>query len=341
MVATKINTEVQEVIQNLGLLEIAKVGHEYMKKGKVYYAKACFENIVQKDSNSIEGLMGIGKFHEAMKQYDKAATYYEKVCNIDPKHVRAKSRFSNMLMKSNQYNKARVSFNKLLQQKMQNKFIDRATIMQTFINTYSSKTYLEIGVYDCINFFQMDAPIKIAVDPFIRKPEGYKESNQELFFELESDTFFKNEEKRLQDSGLDVVLVDGLHTYEQSLNDVLNSLKYLNDGGLIVMHDCNPKNKASAHRNMKEAVKLPGFTGGWMGDVYKSILWLRANREDLEVCVLDVDCGLGMIKRGKNNTKLTLSDSDILNMPYEVFEKNKKNYLNMQHRSYWNEFIKI
>jgi len=63
---------------------------------------------------------------------------------------------------------------------------------------------------------------------------------------MESDTFFVQEKLRLSEHGLDVVFIDGLHTFLQSLKDVQNSLRYLNANGVIVLHDCNPLSEAAA-----------------------------------------------------------------------------------------------
>ena len=44
----------------------------------------------------------------------------------------------------------------------------------------------------------------------------------------------------------DVVFIDGLHTYEQSRKDAENALGVIVEGGVIIMHDCNPPNAAAA-----------------------------------------------------------------------------------------------
>lgn len=70
--------------------------------------------------------------------------------------------------------------------------------------------------------------------------------NNKYFEETSDDFFLKREDHLKKVKQLDVMLIDGLHTYRASLKDVLNSLKYLNEKGMIVMHDCYPPFKADA-----------------------------------------------------------------------------------------------
>ena len=48
-------------------------------------------------------------------------------------------------------------------------------------------------------------------------------------------TFLKNTKK------FDVIFIDGLHEYYQIRKDVINSLKYLDKNGYIVIHDLFPE----------------------------------------------------------------------------------------------------
>ena len=122
------------------------------------------------------------------------------------------------------------------------------------------------------------------------------------FFEETSDDFFKNRKQYLDSlPGLDVVLVDGLHTYGASLNDVLNALPYLNENGIIVLHDCHPPHEAAAlptdQYPTEEERNIEGWDGVWNGDVWKTIVYLRENfSELLDVMVLDTDYGLGIVR---------------------------------------------
>ena len=49
---------------------------------------------------------------------------------------------------------------------------------------------------------------------------------------MTSDKFFKDNEK------FDIIFIDGLHTFEQTIKDIDNSIKFLRDKGVILIHDC-------------------------------------------------------------------------------------------------------
>ena len=56
---------------------------------------------------------------------------------------------------------------------------------------------------------------------------------------MTSDDFFAKNQILLSENKLDLTFIDGLHTYKQSLQDTLNTLKHLDEKGIIVLHDCN------------------------------------------------------------------------------------------------------
>ena len=43
----------------------------------------------------------------------------------------------------------------------------------------------------------------------------------------------------------DLIFIDGEHTYKESKNDLIQSLKYLSPKGTIVLHDVKPCNEDS------------------------------------------------------------------------------------------------
>jgi gliding motility-associated-like protein len=91
----------------------------------------------------------------------------------------------------------------------------------------------------------------------------------------------------------DVIFIDGLHISTQVMRDILNSLNHLSWNGYILLHDCNPPTIQLA----REDYYIDGKQQEWNGTVWKAIYWLRANRADLKVQVVDTDWGVGIIKR--------------------------------------------
>lgn len=209
--------------------------------------------------------------------------------------------------------------------------MNRITLIQRIIQEASFNTYLEIGTQSGKSLLPLNCKYKIAVDPDFRIPFEKKlkwlfknPSNfRNKYYEETSDDFFSKRKSVLKKkSGIDVVLIDGLHLFEASLKDVLNAIEYLNNEGIIIMHDCYPPTIAAATPaySKEDALKMemPGWTGEWCGDVWKTIIYLRRKYVDLlDVYIIDTDYGLGII-RIKNDIPGTL------NIDKELFDEINK-----------------
>jgi hypothetical protein len=227
--------------------------------------------------------------------------------------------------------------------------MNRIQVIQRIIDKKKSCTYLEIGVSEGGSFFRIKAKQKIAVDPHFKFSRKYKikwilknlHNISAKYYETTSDGFFSSINSN---DHFDVVFIDGLHTYQQSLKDVITSLNKLNENGIIIMHDCNPPTKAASHPaesfESASAMEIPGWTGLWCGDVWKTICYLRSQRKDLRVFVLDCDYGLGIVMKGNPDNSLDLSEEALDKMTYDDFSKDKKNFLNLKEESYMFEFLK-
>jgi len=170
----------------------------------------------------------------------------------------------------------------------------RTDIINTLIQKYEYKSYLEVGTQDpTSNFDKINVKHKISIDPF---PQG------EVTFIGTSDEYFENIS---DDVKFDIIFIDGLHHDDQVLKDIENSLKHLSDNGIIVCHDCLPTTELMQARD--------DHGREWTGDVWKAIAELRVERIDLDIKVVDTDYGCGIIRRGTN-------------IPYEPYVQNYKNY---------------
>lgn len=226
--------------------------------------------------------------------------------------------------------------------------MNRIEVVQTIIYKKKAQKYLEIGVASGNSFFPIKARQKIAVDPKFkfstkRRMKWIINNLYNLtakYYASTSDNFFSSISST---DRFDVVFIDGLHTYQQSLRDVTNSLGSLNENGVIVMHDCNPPREAAAYPaesyESAAALKLPGWTGEWCGDVWKTICYLRSRRRDLKIFVLDCDYGLGIVMRGNPDNCLNVSEEVLDNMTYEDLSRERKNLLNLKDKSYFFEFL--
>jgi hypothetical protein len=228
----------------------------------------------------------------------------------------------------------------------------RTTVLKALVKSIPVQNYLEIGVDRGEIFYQIEAPLKIAIDPHFNMSKGQRIKNKFLkghyFFEITSDAFFSTQQSFLKEHPIDLAFVDGLHTYKQCLTDILNCLNYLTPQGYIVVHDVNPPNEVSAYpvksdrdemkeTNIKDKYKY--WTGSWTGDVWKAIAHMRAVRNDLHIFTLDADWGIGIIRWGNPENKVAIPLEDIERADYTFFANHRYELLNLKPSHYFFEFI--
>lgn len=199
----------------------------------------------------------------------------------------------------------------------------RTDIINIYAKDINAKSYLEIGVRSANdNFDHINIPYKIGVDP------GY-EGIFDATYCMTSDEYFKN-----NDETFDIIFIDGLHEKDQVYKDIINSLNILNQNGIIICHDINPKLKEHqlsisdpARIKYTEQQKKIGNDeyGLWTGDCWKAFVYLRSTRNDLEMFVIDTDFGIGIIKKGNQET-IEIP----LNITYEYLNENRKILLNLK-----------
>ena len=221
--------------------------------------------------------------------------------------------------------------------------MDRRDIVQAFIDHRRALTYLEIGVKKGKLFLEVRARRKLAVDPVLkislkRKLKAmlkYPANWFNEYYELTSDAFFERRSDHLRDLGrTDVVFIDGLHTYEQTWKDVANALEHLSPNGVILMHDCSPGSAAQAtpaeSRGHAAEMDAAPRAQCWSGDVWKTIVRLRSERNDLCVSVVDCDHGIGVVTWGSPEATLNLSVDAVARMAYSDLETDRVRLLNLK-----------
>ena len=178
----------------------------------------------------------------------------------------------------------------------------RTDIIQYLIYNIKASKYLEIGISNRENFDKIVCDLKVGVDPEPLSKATFCSSSDE-FFKINTETF-------------DIIFIDGLHHADQVYRDIVNSLKILNEGGVIVCHDMNP---------IKEEHQIIPFTSGiWNGDCWKAFVRLRQERSDLEMYTVDTDHGCSIIQKGSQETL----PKDI-KLTFKKFDKNRKEWLNL------------
>lgn len=153
----------------------------------------------------------------------------------------------------------------------------RAQVVQSALDLFAQPRYLEIGVAKGATFHETRAFRKTAVDPYFKFDVGDARSShpEARYFNLPSDAFFAQcpiGEK------FDVIYIDGLHTFEQTLRDLMNALSHLADRSVIIIDDIFPNSLAAAQRARADFVAVREHLGlenkAWMGDVYKLVLFI-------------------------------------------------------------------
>lgn len=148
--------------------------------------------------------------------------------------------------------------------------IPQNVIINEIIERCGFESYLEIGVDKGITFQAVRAQHKESCDI----TDNNLPSNLKLTYKMTSDEMFI---QMPTDKKFDLIFVDALHHEEYCDRDIVNSLKHINKGGFVVVHDVCPYNKSESVRE---------FNGGeWMGDVFKSICKLHTY-DGLEYCTL-------------------------------------------------------
>lgn len=189
-------------------------------------------------------------------------------------------------------------------------WLSRSDVINEFIRKNKYRRYLEIGVGDKKNFARILCEYKAGIDPNI--PCEYK---------MTSDDFFKSHNNGEK---FDLIFIDGLHTAQQAKRDVDNALTLITENGLILLHDCNPMSEELQYPIEKLDSNQFPFPG-WCGDVWKAYAELRMTRPDLSMYVIDVDFGIGVIKKGSQKVFPKKIRPD-----YAFLEENRQELLNIR-----------
>lgn len=185
---------------------------------------------------------------------------------------------------------------------------NRSQIINLLIEKHNYRSYLEIGVNQPQNNFdKINCNEKTGVDPVSLRNDIIN-STSDQFFELINNT-----------TAFDLIFIDGLHHCEQVIKDIINSLKHLSPGGIIVCHDMLPESD--------QMQMVPRSSQVWTGDCWKAWSYLRMTNTNLTMFVVDVDFGVGIIKKGFQ--EIFLPQLNLTELTYAFFVKNKMKLMNV------------
>ena len=187
--------------------------------------------------------------------------------------------------------------------------LNRADMINMIAKKIGAQSYLEIGVQTGKTFRAVNIDNKVGVDPDPRwKDQTHIMGSDQFFDHLEDDEKF------------DIIFVDGLHHWQQVTRDIANSVDHLAPGGVILVDDCAPKQKAYQTRQPTAL--------HWTGDVWRA--WLRYRSKMAKrgwfSCTYDVAFGLGILHQYAPAPTLSEELHNIMKdswqAPYETFFEN-------------------
>ena len=139
----------------------------------------------------------------------------------------------------------------------------RHEVNQGILDRFASPAYLEVGVAQGVTFHAVQAASKVA---------------NCTYYEMTSDIYFSNAKDPADK--FDVVFLDGLHVFDQTLKDLLSATACLNPRGVIIIDDVIPASHAASIADperflaFQRARSDPDQT--WMGEVYRMAFFVAA-----------------------------------------------------------------
>lgn len=188
---------------------------------------------------------------------------------------------------------------------------ERYEIINQLILSRGYKTYLEVGTDKGDTYNQIvDVVEKECCDPFNNIKPEYKFT---LTYQMTSDEMFDKMDK---DKKYDLIFLDGMHEERYLDRDIINALKHLNKGGLILCHDTIPTNVLYSRKYPLQNI----LKGGWTGNVYKSILKLQEQNISFYT-LINVIHGMTIIEYYENPYELKIPNYSSNNDYYYIFNE--------------------
>lgn len=148
----------------------------------------------------------------------------------------------------------------------------------------SRPRYLEIGLQEGKTFEQIRATTRVGVEPYPRFSLKSLPRNSEVYVGT-SDSFFGSCQSKF-----DLVFLDGLHEANQTYRDLVNALRFLAPGGVILLDDVVPLDEASSLPSLRDSELQKRKMGishpFWYGDVYKVLGAIIEMHPDLNLVLI-------------------------------------------------------
>jgi hypothetical protein len=204
----------------------------------------------------------------------------------------------------------------------------RSDVLRQILALYGKPSYLEVGVQHGVTFNALQAARKVAVDVDflfdVDEARAAATGRDITYHECSSDEYF---ERHAAGEKFDVIFLDGLHTFEQTLRDLLNSIDHLRDGGTILLDDVYPHTYAASLPTQELSNAFRERRGiktiDWMGDVYKLVFFIRDYLPGLSFATLMENHGQTVVWRQRRPLYPSPRSLDaISNLSFAEFQLN-------------------
>lgn len=158
---------------------------------------------------------------------------------------------------------------------------NHSDLIAEIVKQLNCKTYLELGIYDGTTLTKVSKYVDRIICVDIQDIRNNKIGEFHL---KTTDQFFLDFNEMV-----DVIFIDADHNFESVKKDFINSLKILNEFGMIILHDTDP-------------IKKEYLAPNYCNDSYKMDEWIRKNYPDLDIMTLPLtEAGLSLVKRKCDN----------------------------------------
>ena len=159
--------------------------------------------------------------------------------------------------------------------------MNRIKAVQQALDGRVKRVYLEIGVERGWAFAQISADEKIAVDPafkFSARARRLADAKARAthYFQTTSDAFFVNKTAFLEQRGIDVALIDGLHTDGRSCATSKTPCATCGTTASLSCTTATPRAPRSPARDVESRLSCAEplvAIGVWSGDAWKAIVF--------------------------------------------------------------------
>lgn len=208
------------------------------------------------------------------------------------------------------------------------KYVRRARVMQRFLSLYEDPRYLEVGVCKAKTFDQVTASVKVAVDPVFQfdHEDPQRDRAGVSYHQVPSDEYFGSIIGT--DEMFDLIYLDGLHTVEQTLRDLLNALPHLQPKGVIVIDDTHPPTYPASlpdRKDYREAkTRLGVEERAWMGDVYRLVYFIDTFCQHLSYRTVSNNHGQTVVWRERRPEVTDRGLVAVGGLSFEALEESKE-----------------